>query len=156
MKRIVLFVLALVAAAIANEEETVKHLAEKFETDVQTVEMCFQEADTNTAEIHAAQQTFMEMKSENDLDEETKKVIMKHGRFLACMLEKKDMMKDSKLVLDKILEMMDSEETKHGPSKEDITECVNEINEANEMNKEDRALELILCFMDDQENNGEK
>lgn len=31
------------------------------------------------------------MKSEEDIDEEAKEALMKHGRFLACMLEKQDM-----------------------------------------------------------------
>ncbi|XP_070169277.1 uncharacterized protein [Polyergus mexicanus] len=147
MKRIALLVLALAANIIANEEENIQQVATNFETDVQTVKMCLIDAGTTAEQMQITKQKWQQIKDDEDIDEETKESFMSHGRFVACILEKNDMMKDSKLVLDKILEALEKEQNEPRiVSKEVVTECVNSLNEADQLNREDRAFGFMLCI----------
>jgi len=146
MKRIALFVLALAANVIAEEIETIQQVATKFETDVQTAQICLSEAGTTLEKIHIAKQKWEKIKNDEDIDEETKKFLTINCRFIACIFEKTDMMKDSKLVLDKILEVNDKESNESKVSKEGITKCVNSLNENVEMTREDRVFGFIRCY----------
>ncbi|CAL1674301.1 unnamed protein product [Lasius platythorax] len=146
MKRIALLVLALAVNVIAEEIETIQQVATNFETDVETIQICLSEAGTTVEEMHIAKQKWQEIKADESIDEETKESFTIHGRFIACILEKKDMMKDSKLVLDKILEEIDKEPNGSKVSKEGITKCVNSLNENVEMTREDRVFGFIRCY----------
>lgn len=42
-------------------------------------------------QMHIAIQKWQEIKDDEDIDEETRKSFMLHGRFIACILEKKNM-----------------------------------------------------------------
>jgi hypothetical protein len=155
MKRIALLVLALAVNVIADEIETIQQVATNFETDVQTIQICLSEAGTTVEEMQIVKQKWQEIKADEDIDEETEESFTIHGRFIACILEKKDMMKDSKLVLDKIQEMVDKEQNV-AVSKEVLTECVTSLNEDVEITREERAFEFMICITSSQTNVGEK
>ncbi|XP_072754195.1 uncharacterized protein [Anoplolepis gracilipes] len=143
MKRIAFLVLALAINVIADDEERIQQMATIFEIDSPTIKTCLSEAETTIDEIDF--EKWKEMKSDEEMDEETKESFTTHGRFLACLLEKLDMMKDSKLVLDKILEKLEKEPHGSTESKEVITECVNSLNENDSKTREERAFEFIIC-----------
>jgi hypothetical protein len=155
MKRIALLVLALAVNVIAEEIETVQQVATHFETDVETVQICLSEAGTTVEEMHIAKQKWQEIKADESIDEETKESFTIHGRFIACILEKKDMMKDSKLVLDKIQEDIDKEQNV-AINKEVLTKCVTSLNEDVEITREERAFGFMFCVTSCQTNVGEK
>ncbi|XP_029660120.1 uncharacterized protein LOC115233696 [Formica exsecta] len=148
MKRIALLVLTVAANVIANEEENIQQVATNFETDVSTVKICLTEAGTTAEQMQITKQKWQEIKDDEDIDEETKESFTTHGRFVACILEKNDMMKDSKLVLDKILEAVEKEpnDPTVTKNKQVVTECVTSLNEADQLNREDRAFGLMLCI----------
>ncbi|RLU22477.1 ObirObp2 [Ooceraea biroi] len=157
MKRLALFVLALAAAVNADYDadldvKDVNDLAGRFETDVATIKGCLDEAGTTIVELVEARKKWKNMQDTDEIDEETKAVFLKHNTFIACMLEKKEMMKDSKLVLDKILEVLQNDkDLKNPPTKEVLTECVTTLNENSEMSREDRAVGLVLCVSSEED-----
>ncbi|CAL1674302.1 unnamed protein product [Lasius platythorax] len=155
MKRIALLVLALAVNVIAEEIETIQQVATNFETDVETIQICLSEAGTTVEEMHIAKQKWQEIKADESIDEETKESFTIHGRFIACILEKKDMMKDSKLVLDKIQEEVDKEQNV-AVNKEVLTKCVTSLNEDAEITREERAFEFMFCVTNCQTNVAEK
>ncbi|XP_050451158.1 uncharacterized protein LOC126851338 [Cataglyphis hispanica] len=151
MKRIALLVLALAANVIADEEKDIQQVAMHFETDVQTVKECLNEANMTVKQMHIAKQKWAEIiKDDEEIDEETKESFMPFGSFTACMLEKKDLMHDGKLVLDNILEALDKDQNNSERiSKEVVTECVNSLNENDKMikiGKEYRAMGFLVCI----------
>ncbi|KAH0950393.1 Obp4 [Eciton burchellii] len=144
MNRFVFF-LALAAAINAD----INYVAETFETDVPTIQACLDEAKLTIEELTEGYKKWKDVKDENDIDKEA---LAKHKSFLACMLEKKELMKDSKLVLDKIWEeIQNDKDLSKIPSKEVLTECVNSLNENVEMTREDRALGVTVCISLDKE-----
>ncbi|XP_072754065.1 uncharacterized protein [Anoplolepis gracilipes] len=149
MKRIVLLVLALATIIIADKEERgIEAIASFYELDVQTTKGCMNEAGiTSLREMMFDKETWKKIINNED-DEETKKSIETHGRFIACMLEIKDMMKDSKLVLNKLLEAFEKQNSigKILRNKEAITECVNTSNENVELTRETRVFEFMRCI----------
>lgn len=44
-----------------------------------------------TEEMNVARQKWQEIEKDEDVDEETKESFVTHGRFVACILEKKDL-----------------------------------------------------------------
>ncbi|GAB1869263.1 ObirObp2 protein [Camponotus japonicus] len=149
MKRIALLVLAVAANAIANEDEMIQREALDYETDVQTVKVCLDEAETTIDELNIARQK-IKIKEGEDIDEETKKSLLANSPFVACMLEKKDWIKDSKLDVDKIVEEVEKQqaEEKRTPliDKKVLVECLNSLNKDDELNRKQRAFGLMLCF----------
>ncbi|XP_072754390.1 uncharacterized protein [Anoplolepis gracilipes] len=146
MKRIVLLVLTFVAIVIADEEEQIQQIATIFETDVQTVKGCLNEAGTTLREMQVDEETRQKMINNED-DEKTKECIIRSGRFIACILEKKDMMKNSKLVLDKLLKGFEKQSSLGEVRfKKVITKCVNTSNENIELTRETRAFGFLICM----------
>ncbi|XP_072754395.1 uncharacterized protein [Anoplolepis gracilipes] len=148
MKKIALLVLALATIVNADEEEGVQELASLYDADVQTTKGCLNEIGKTFSEMMVDDEETWHKMINNEDDEETKKSIETHGRFIACMLEMKDMMKDSYLVLNKILQTFEKKEstlTKIA-SKEVITECVNTFNENVELTRETRAFGFMICI----------
>ncbi|XP_072754389.1 uncharacterized protein [Anoplolepis gracilipes] len=151
MKRIVLLVLTFVAIVIADEEEQIQQIATLYEIDVETTKGCLNEAGTTLREMQFDEETWKKIIS-NKKDEKTEEYIKNNGCFIACILEKKDMMKDSKLVLDKLLEGFEKQSSLGKmPSKEVITECVNTSNKNIELTRETRAFGFIICLSRTQE-----
>ncbi|EFN80431.1 hypothetical protein EAI_02882 [Harpegnathos saltator] len=67
-------------------------MAENFESDVQTVQLCLDEAETTESEMKAIKEKIDKLDTLDDnIDDETKKSLEKTNRFIACMLEKKEM-----------------------------------------------------------------
>ncbi|XP_072754113.1 uncharacterized protein [Anoplolepis gracilipes] len=148
MKRIAFLVLVLATIVIADEEEqTLQEIASFYDADVQTTKGCLTEAGIVCKGWQNEKETWQKIINDDD-DEETKESITVYGRFIACMLEKKDMMKDSKLVLNKILETFEKKESTLTKieSKDIITECVNIFNEDVELTRENRALNFVICI----------
>ncbi|XP_072753870.1 uncharacterized protein [Anoplolepis gracilipes] len=157
MKRIALLVLALAANAIADEKELLQQIAEDFETDVSTVKECVNKAGMTIKDTDLASQKWDETKNGEKIDNETKESIMRYGRFIVCILENKDMMKNSKLVLDKILEGTEDEQNaSEVVSKEVITECVKSLNRNDKLTEEERALEFIICIIPQEQTKDKK
>ncbi|XP_072754196.1 uncharacterized protein [Anoplolepis gracilipes] len=143
MQRIALFIFVLAAIVIAAKGDNIR-AATNFETDEQT-KACVSEAETTIEELEIATQKLEEINFNEEIDEETKESIRKYARFGACFLTKKNMMKDSKLVLDKILEFFENKPEK--VSKEVITECVNALNESDKLAPEEMVLGLKMCII---------
>ncbi|RLU24628.1 ObirObp4 [Ooceraea biroi] len=156
MKRLALFVLGLAAAVNADygaklDVTDINDLASRFETDVATIQECLDETGITVVILIEARKKWRYMHDNGDIDDETKTVFLKHNSFIACMLEKKEMMKDSKLIADKILEILQNDKNIKKPrAKEIVTECVTSLNENREMSREDRAFDLVLCAFSDE------
>ncbi|RLU24629.1 ObirObp3 [Ooceraea biroi] len=156
MKKLALFVLGLAAAVNADygaklDVTDINDLASRFDTDVATVQECLDEVGTTVVILVEARKKWWDMHDNDDIDDETKTVFLSHNSFIACMLEKKEMMKDSKLIADKILEILQNDKNIKKPRpKEVVTECVTSLNENSEKSREDRALELVLCAFSDE------
>ncbi|KAL6438853.1 hypothetical protein ACFW04_003735 [Cataglyphis niger] len=160
MKRIALLVLALAANVIADEEEDIQQVATNFETDVQTVKECMNKANITVVQMHIATQKWQEKYNEeideydkeiteffDEYDEKIKESFMPYGSFIACMLEKNDLMQDEKLVLDNILETLKKDKHRYISriNEESLTECVNSLNENSKI-KEAKAIGLMTCI----------
>ncbi|XP_067205025.1 uncharacterized protein [Linepithema humile] len=148
MRKIAFLVLTLVAIAIADEEEDITDLAEEYETDEKTMRICLDETEINRDEIDAGWKKWAEIINNGNFNEEAKQSVAKLNRFIACLLEQKNMMKNSKLVVSKILqEMVDHNKDKKMPSEQIITECIIDLNKNDAMTKEDRVFGLLVCFV---------
>ncbi|XP_011268026.1 uncharacterized protein LOC105258462 [Camponotus floridanus] len=143
MKRIALLVLALATNAIADEDEMIQMEAVDFETGIQTIKDCLDGAETTIDELNLIRQKMLEIKEDEDIDEETKEYFLTYGRYIACILEKEDLIKDSKLVVDKIMKENEKDDTPL--NKKDLEKCLNSLNEG-DLNLEQRAFGLVLCF----------
>ncbi|XP_025996853.1 uncharacterized protein LOC105203006 [Solenopsis invicta] len=148
MEKVAFFVLALIAVVVANE--IVEEMAKKFETDSATVQKCLDDTGITMEELGTSLKEWAELKDE-DINEMTKQSLMKYVNFLACMMEKNEMMIDSKLVVDKIVESAQNDKDLLPPvPKEVLTECLTALNENSEISREDRVFGLMFCMMDGQ------
>ncbi|KAH0950391.1 Obp3 [Eciton burchellii] len=149
MKRLVFFILTLAAAI--NADEDIIYMAEQFDSDPVTVQGCLDDAQTTIVELTKMIGKWKDFEDEDELDEESKQLLRKYNSFLACMLEKTHMMQDSKLVIDRIIEVIQNDKNKSNtPSKEFMTECMTTLNEDNDMTREDRASGLVTCFFEEE------
>ncbi|XP_032689824.1 uncharacterized protein LOC116853069 [Odontomachus brunneus] len=145
MKKFAFLVLVFSAAAIA-EETGIKQWAENFDASEEIVKMCLTEADSTEAEMQNIENQFENIDA-NNINDETKKNFEKYNLFMACMMEKKEMMKDSKVVVDKLIELIEKDKDKFPIDKEVLKECLEGLNDDNELTRETRAMGAILCIM---------
>ncbi|XP_011145645.1 uncharacterized protein LOC105186860 [Harpegnathos saltator] len=156
MKRIAFLVFVFAASAIAEDAKELKEMAENFESDVQTVQLCLDEAETTESEMKAIKEKIDKLDTLDDnIDDETKKSLEKTNRFIACMLEKKEMMVDSKLNVDKILEAIEKD-SKYHVKQDEVKECLNTLNNDKELDREMRAMGMMICLIKNEKDEDEK
>ncbi|XP_020284495.1 uncharacterized protein LOC109855076 [Pseudomyrmex gracilis] len=148
MKRIALLLLALVAATIADDMQLIENTAKGFETDVDTVTGCLKEADTTMVEVNGVMKKIKDSASNEEIDEETKEIVVKHNNFLACMLEKTGMMEGNTLLTDKIIESIKKDKDMiTAPDEKELRECLDSLNEdKDKMTNGEMAFGLMLCI----------
>ncbi|KAL6267319.1 hypothetical protein P5V15_000394 [Pogonomyrmex californicus] len=148
MKRITLFVLALIALVTADD---IQDIADKMETKVEIVQTCLDEAELKIEDITSSLKKFKDLKAE-ELTEVDKQAAANYMTFLACMLQKTDMMdENSKFKVDELVEqIMKDGELEKPIDKKVLTECITSMNEDNEMTKEDRVFGMTICVISSQ------
>ncbi|XP_011644264.2 uncharacterized protein LOC105431628 [Pogonomyrmex barbatus] len=147
MKRIALFVLALIALVTADD---IQDIADKMETKVEVVQTCLDEAELKIEDITSSLKKFKDLKAE-ELTEEDKQAAANYMTFLACMLQKTGMMdENSKFKVDELVEQIVKDGELKPIDKKVLTECITSMNEDNEMTKEDRVFGMTICVISSQ------
>ncbi|XP_018353198.1 PREDICTED: uncharacterized protein LOC108754997 [Trachymyrmex septentrionalis] len=149
MKRsLTLFILALIAIVIANDDnKTVEDIAKMFNIDVPKVQTCVDEEGIKIEQLRTWLETFNRngtVEENEDANGELKQTCS----FIACLLEKKRMMEDEKLIVDKIIESIKEEDRNNNMSEEILTNwknCMNSLNENSQLTREDRACGILYC-----------
>ncbi|XP_077255632.1 odorant binding protein 7 [Temnothorax americanus] len=150
MKKVGLFVLALIAIVIADDKR-LEEVAKRFETDGETIQACLQEVEADSEEISTLIEKWDEAQ-DDAISDDAKQSLMKYSNFLGCILQKKGMIKeDGTLVVDKLIESVENDNDLPKPSnKEGLTKCLNLLNEDNKMTRDDKVFGLMLCVINNQ------
>ncbi|XP_032689814.1 uncharacterized protein LOC116853062 isoform X2 [Odontomachus brunneus] len=98
------------------------------------------------AEVQFAQKILMRIPDDNIIDN-SMEILKKYGYFAACIEEDKGMIKDSKLVVDKIMAAIERNIGDYPVNKDFVKECVNALNEDSELTREERATDMERCMI---------
>ncbi|TGZ49410.1 hypothetical protein DBV15_11913 [Temnothorax longispinosus] len=153
MKKVGLFVLALIAIVIADDKR-LEEVAKRFETDGETIQACLQEVEADSEEISILIEKWDEAQ-DDAISDDAKQSLIKYSNFLGCILQKKGMV----IICDnyythppnKLIESVEKDNDLPKPSnKEGLTKCLNLLNEDNKMTRDDRVFGLMLCVINNQ------
>ncbi|XP_018362314.1 PREDICTED: uncharacterized protein LOC108760715 [Trachymyrmex cornetzi] len=157
MKRSLTFlILALIATVIADDNNQIlEKIAKVYQTDVSTFQECLDEEEIKIEEVITWFQNWHNRSSveQKDSNEESRPCRMKYKKLVTCILQKKQLLVDGKLVIDKIIERAKEDINKNGLpeiSEEALTnikECLNSLNENDQLTKEDRAVGATPCII---------
>ncbi|XP_032689815.1 uncharacterized protein LOC116853063 [Odontomachus brunneus] len=141
MKRFAFLVLVFSVAVIAEDKDSMEYQYE-------LIMNCIHKANMTKEEVEFVQ-NYLIKKQDDDIDYKTEEFLKKYGYFAACLEEDLEMMKDSYLVLDKIIEYLVTNNTmdKHSINKDFVKECVNALNDDSEMTREERATGAVRCIL---------
>ncbi|XP_018353196.1 PREDICTED: uncharacterized protein LOC108754996 isoform X1 [Trachymyrmex septentrionalis] len=149
-KSLTFFILALIVTVIADDDNNLEKIAKEYNTDVSTFQECLDEGEMKIEELKTGLENLWGGKK--DFNEEQKRqFLFKFKKFDACILKKKQLLVDGKLVIDKIIEEIKEKINEKGlsqPSEETLTnikKCLNSLNENSQMTEEDKAFGLLPC-----------
>ncbi|XP_018353197.1 PREDICTED: uncharacterized protein LOC108754996 isoform X2 [Trachymyrmex septentrionalis] len=135
---------------IADDDNNLEKIAKEYNTDVSTFQECLDEGEMKIEELKTGLENLWGGKK--DFNEEQKRqFLFKFKKFDACILKKKQLLVDGKLVIDKIIEEIKEKINEKGlsqPSEETLTnikKCLNSLNENSQMTEEDKAFGLLPC-----------
>ncbi|XP_018050590.1 PREDICTED: uncharacterized protein LOC108688740 [Atta colombica] len=155
MKRsLTFFILALIATVIADDDKKIEEIAKAFNTDVSTFQECLDEGEIKIDELIIGLQNWtLLFFDEKDLNEESRQFRVKLKKLDTCILKKKQLLVDRKLVIDKIIEEVKKNINEKGLAQfseeifRNIKECLNSLNENSQLTEEDRAFGVFPCII---------